>query len=229
MSRETFLARVRSAAAAGRAHRVHLRGDLPERVGYCGAGADPVARMIEEVNAVGGQAHPAANLAEARDILANLLASYAPRAALCWRHPLLERLGLDDVLATRQVARLDYESLSPLAEAEQRNQMFAAEIGISGVSLAVAETGTLALASRPGQERMASLSPPVHVAVVEAAQIVPDLFDFFDRLQADGLENLPSNLVLVTGPSKTGDIELTLTTGVHGPGKWHVIVIAAVS
>jgi L-lactate dehydrogenase complex protein LldG len=53
------------------------------------------------------------------------------------------------------------------------------------------------------------------------------LFDAFDRLGAEGIENLPSNLVLITGPSKTGDIELTLTTGVHGPGKWHVIVVQA--
>jgi L-lactate utilization protein LutC len=227
VSREAFLARVRSAAAAGRAHRVHLRSDLPERVGYCGAGADPVARLIDEVNAVGGQAHRAADLAAARDILANLLALYAPRSALCWRHPLLERLGLGELLATHQVAALDHEALYPLAQPEQRTKMFAAEIGISSVSLAIAETGTLALASRPGQERLASLLPPVHVAIVEASQIVPDLFDYFDRLEADGLASLPSNFVFITGPSKTGDIELTLTTGVHGPGKWHVIVIGA--
>lgn len=226
MSRESFLARVRSAAAAGRAHRVHLHPGLPERVGYCGAGDDPIGRLIDEVNAVGGHAHRAADLVEARDILANLLALYAPRTALCWRHPLLERLGLAEVLSTHQVALLDHESLFPLAQTEQRQKMFAAEIGISSVSLAIAETGTLALASRPGQERLVSLLPPVHVAIVEASQIVPDLFDFFDRLESEGLQNLPSNLVLVTGPSKTGDIELTLTTGVHGPGKWHVIVLA---
>lgn len=227
MSRETFLARVRQAAAAGRAHRVHLRDDLPERVGYCGAGADPVARLIDEVNAVGGQAHPAADLNEAREALAGLLAQYAPKSALCWQHLLLDRLGLNEVLSQRKIARLDHDSLASLDQGEQRRQMFAAEIGISSVSLAVAETGTLVMQSGPGRERLASLLPPVHVAIVEAAQIVPDLFDAFDRLGAEGLENLPSNLVLITGPSKTGDIELTLTTGVHGPGKWHVIVIRA--
>jgi L-lactate utilization protein LutC len=225
MSRETFLARVRQAAAAGRAHRVHLRDDLPERVGYCGAGADPVARLIDEVNAVGGQAHPAADLNEAREVLAGLLAQYAPQSALCWRHALLDRLGLSEVLSRRNIARLDHDSLAPLDQGEQRRQMFAAEIGISSVSLAVAETGTLVMQSGPGRERLASLLPPVHVAIVEAAQIVPDLFDAFALLDAEGLENLPSNLVLITGPSKTGDIELTLTTGVHGPGKWHVIVV----
>lgn len=226
MSREAFLARVREAAAAGRAHRVHPPSGLPERVGYCGAGDDPVERLMQEINAVGGQAHPAADLSEAGRRLSELLAQYATRTALCWQHDLLDRLGLQELLQSMNIARLDYDSLSPHEQPAQREQIFAAEIGISSVSAAIAETGTLALASRPGQERLASLLPPVHVAIVEAAQIVPDLFDFFDSLQAQGLENLASNCVLITGPSKTGDIELTLTTGVHGPGKWHVIVIA---
>ncbi|HVX64471.1 MAG TPA: lactate utilization protein, partial [Pirellulales bacterium] len=199
MSRESFLARVRSAAAAGRAHRVHLRSDLPEHVGYCGAGDDPVERLIQEVNAVGGQAHSAANLAEAAQRLSELLRQYAPRTALCWQHELLDRLGLKALLESMNIARLDYDSLSPHEQAGQREQMFAAEIGISSVSAAIAETGTLALASRPGQERLASLLPPVHVALVEAAQIIPDLFDFFASLQAGGLENLPSNCVFITG------------------------------
>ena len=81
------------------------------------------------------------------------------------------------------------------------------------------------MASAPGSERLASLLPPVHVAVIEAAQILPDLFDLFARLQISGHPEMPSNLTLITGPSKTGDIELRLTTGVHGPGEWHVIII----
>jgi L-lactate dehydrogenase complex protein LldG len=103
--------------------------------------------------------------------------------------------------------------------------MFAAEIGITSCTHAVAETGTLAMCSGPGSERLASLLPPVHIAVVHREQILPDLFDLFARLEADGLQNLSSNVSLITGPSKTGDLELRLTTGVHGPGKWHVILI----
>ena len=72
---------------------------------------------------------------------------------------------------------------------------------------------------------MASLLPPLHVAIVAAEQVLPDLFDLFDKLREAGHDALPSNLTLITGPSKTGDIELTLTTGVHGPGEWHVVVV----
>ena len=81
------------------------------------------------------------------------------------------------------------------------------------------------MCSQPGQERVASLVPPLHIALVERRQIVPDLIDAFGLLHRRGLASLPSNVTFITGPSKTGDIELQLTTGVHGPGKWQVIVI----
>src|SRR5690606_37598699 len=123
------------------------------------------------------------------------------------------------------LARHDHTSLAQLPAAEQREIILAAGMGLTSVELAIAETGTLLMWSRPGQERVASLVPPVHVALVDQAQLVPDLFDAFAVLEQRGLENLPSNLALITGPSKTGDIELQLTTGVHGPKHWHVIVI----
>ena len=123
------------------------------------------------------------------------------------------------------MSRISHRSLAALSQSEQRAQALAAELGITSVAWAVAETGSLAVASGPGTERMASLLPPVHVAIVEESQVLADLFDLFARLDQEGLDRLPSNLVMITGPSKTGDIELKLTTGVHGPGVWHVIII----
>ena len=90
---------------------------------------------------------------------------------------------------------------------------------------ALAETGTLMMCSRAGQERVASLLPPTHIAIVERKQIVPDLIDAFQMLGGRGAGQLPSNVTFITGPSKTGVIELQLTTGVHGPGQWRVIVM----
>ena len=84
---------------------------------------------------------------------------------------------------------------------------------------------TIIILSAAGRERAASLLPPVFVTLLHAGQILPDLFDLFARLEDEGVESLPSNLALITGPSKTGDIELKLTTGVHGPGIWEVIII----
>ena len=224
MTRESFLARVREAARAGSAYRVHTV-DVPETAGYCGAGDDPPARFVEEVNSVGGQGQLVADWNGARDALAELLDRYAPTSALCWRHPVLEKLNVAELLTSKGIERIDYDSLSRLPPGEQRERMLAAGIGISSTTLAVAETGSLALASGSGSERVASLLPPVHVAIVGTDQIVADLFDLFAVMQ-NSAGDMPSNWTLVTGPSKTGDLELKLTTGVHGPGKWHVIAVA---
>jgi L-lactate dehydrogenase complex protein LldG len=225
MNREAFLSRVRTAAAAGRAYRVKTRDGISAHTGYCGAGEDKVARMASEVEAVGGRSHVVADMNSARETLAALLEQYDVRKALCWQHPVLTRLGLGDLLANRGITLLNHNLLTTLSPDEQRAEMFAADIGISSATFGIAETGTLAMASGPGSERLASLLPPVHVAIIEADQILPDLFDLFAMLGEKGPDQLPSNLTLITGPSKTGDLELKLTTGVHGPGKWHVVIV----
>jgi L-lactate dehydrogenase complex protein LldG len=180
----------------------------------------------------------------ARRALDEQLRELAPKAALCWRHPLLERLDLSGLLANLGIEGWDHERLAGLAEPKRRATILAADVGLTSVAWAVAETGTLAVASEPGRERVASLLPPVHLALVAESQIVPDLYDLFALVRtADptptrrasegepaptsppGLHSLPSNLALITGPSKTGDIELQLTTGVHGPGTVRVLVV----
>lgn len=249
MNRDAFLSRVREAAHAGRSFRVTRSDELAAPLAASAANDEHLpARLAAEIGAVGGYAQVAADWSDARTLLAELLDRYRPNAALCWQHPALDALGASDLLAKRNVRRIDYDSLHQLDAAEQRRQMLAAEVGISGVTAAVAESGTLALASGPSQERLASLAPPVHVAVVAAEQIVSDLFDLFPGAEQGGHRaanshgdsrnresssrpdrldpaDLSSNWVLITGPSKTGDLELKLTTGVHGPGKWHVIIV----
>jgi L-lactate utilization protein LutC len=149
------------------------------------------------------------------------------RRAIRWAHPLLDRLRLDGALRERGVEVVRWTEVEQMAARDPegaRDLVFRADLGISGVDAAAAETGTLALASLPGQGRSVSLLPPVHVALVESCQVVPDLFDLLARVGRDP-NGLPGNVALITGPSKTGDIELRLTTGVHGPGEVHVIIL----
>jgi L-lactate utilization protein LutC len=96
---------------------------------------------------------------------------------------------------------------------------FEADVGITGVHAAVAETGSLVLASGRGQSRSAFIVPPVHIAIVREDQIVADLLDLPSQMKA-----LPTALTLISGPSKTADIEGILITGVHGPGRVHVVL-----
>jgi L-lactate dehydrogenase complex protein LldG len=102
--------------------------------------------------------------------------------------------------------------------------LFNVDAAITGVSAAVAETGTIVCTSGPGLARGASLIPPVHVAVVSAEQLLADLYDYLAPPSDPG--DLPANTNLITGPSKTADIEGILITGVHGPGKVHVVLLS---
>lgn len=223
MSRNEFLERVRTAAAAGRAYRVHVDA-IPEGTGYIGAGDDPVARFAAEVRAVGGQAHVAADTRDARAIVGRLLDELSTKSVLCWEHESLRRLELDGLFASKGITALSQCTLAALDPSEARRRALSADVGITGVTWAVAETGSVAVASGPGTERIVSLVPPVYITLVERERIVPDLFDLFVKFDTVSGQRLPSNLALITGPSKTGDIELKLTTGVHGPGVWHVVV-----
>jgi len=223
MTRESFLNRVKSAAAAGRAYRVAPRGDVTERTGYVGVAGDLVLRFTSEVNAVGGYAHVVHDVRGVRHAILAILQQYGARSSLCWQHPLLDRVGLDAILVEAGVTAIRHDDLASRSIQDRQQTILAADVGITSADFAIAETGTLAVCSKPGQERLTSLAPPVHIAIIERSQIVPDLVDVFDQLGPNSAA-LPSNLVFITGPSKTGDIELQLTTGVHGPGHWHVIV-----
>jgi L-lactate utilization protein LutC len=222
--REAFLERIREATARGRAHRVAVNPHATHEASYVGGGDDKVATFLNEWSAVGGQGERVRGADAARESLARLLAACRPANVLRWKHPLLERLEIDQVLSERHIGVAAWDELERQSAAERWPAAFAADLGITSVDWAVAETGTLALCSHPGQGRVVSLLPPNFLAILEPSQIIPDLFDLFDRLE-EHKHDLPSNVVLVTGPSKTGDIELKLTTGVHGPGNVHVLVV----
>jgi L-lactate dehydrogenase complex protein LldG len=95
--------------------------------------------------------------------------------------------------------------------------------------MGIAESGTLVLRSRPGRGRLASLLAPTHIAVLRRAQLVRGLGAALAQLREQHGPDIfadSSNLTLITGPSRTGDIEQTLALGVHGPSEIHVILIA---
>jgi len=88
------------------------------------------------------------------------------------------------------------------------------DAGLTEVDYAVAETGTLVIRHRPEHGRLLSLVPFLHVAIVQPTQLLPDLIDLFETLARDGAG---SGVTMISGPSKTADIEMNTVTGVHGP------------
>lgn len=121
----------------------------------------------------------------------------------------------DDGPALRQTVREPFRQICATAD-----------LGITGTTYAVADTGTLVALAGPGHPRTTSLLPPIHVAVVCAGQFVPHLSDLLNRLrETEWRDGLPSAMTLITGPSRTADIEQTLSIGVHGPGEVYVVIV----
>lgn len=214
-ARERFLDRVRQAVAEG--NRAGGAPPLPERgnVGYQGAGPDPVARLREQFTAAGGVFHEVTSSEEALNRLREVLRQKQVQRVLVGDGGILDSLDLERALAGVEVQRI-----RELAPQDERKGFFSADAGISGVDYLLAETGTLVLSTRRDQPRSLSLLPPLHIALAREQEIEPDLFDVFAKLG-----ELPGCLTLITGPSKTGDIELKLVTGVHGPGEVHLVLI----
>lgn len=98
-------------------------------------------------------------------------------------------------------------------------------VGVTGVFAAIAETGTLMVASGPGTPAAASLLPETHIAVVPVARIVAHMEDGWDLARAE-LGELPRAVNFISGPSRTGDIDQTIVLGAHGPYRVHMILVA---
>ena len=99
-----------------------------------------------------------------------------------------------------------------------------AGLGVTGAVAAVAATGSVVLDSRAAGGRLASLLPTVHLCVVGVNNLFPAPADVLRGLGSAG-DALPPSMVLVTGPSRTGDIEQLLTLGAHGPTALHVVLV----
>ncbi len=92
--------------------------------------------------------------------------------------------------------------------------------GVSQALYGLAETGSVVLAASPEEPRARSLLPAVHVSLLAEDRILPGLAELFEALGGE----LPSALAIVTGPSRSADIEQKLVVGVHGPGEVHVVL-----
>ncbi|PON14321.1 hypothetical protein C2W62_29705 [Candidatus Entotheonella serta] len=245
-TQDAFLSRIRQAlqGTAGASHTAHEDIDLPDatpdsaaliRDRLRGQRAALVTRLQDELRAVGGQVVRVELVAEATQYVTRLAREYEADLVVRWENNLLEMLEVDDALQQQgvdvEVAAPPHDDPAALADQRQnlRELLARADIGLSGADYVIAETGTLALSTLPGQMRGVSLLPPVHVAVVNHSQIVGTMADCLAMLQDEGRADLPERLTscvsFITGPSRTGDIELSLMVGVHGPGELHLVIL----
>jgi L-lactate dehydrogenase complex protein LldG len=178
--------------------------------------------MTRELAAVGGVVHRARSASEARQHIANILGKARARRVVRTRAPLLEELDLGLLLSEVGVEVTVCELTPGTSRETIREAEFSAEAGLTAADYGVADTGTLALLTRPGEGRAVSLVPPLHIAVLRSRDLVYELGAFFDRVEPS---SLPSALTFVTGPSRTADIEQILIRGVHGPRELHLVLL----
>jgi L-lactate utilization protein LutC len=145
------------------------------------------------------------------DLVAGVVARYGVRRAVVSRQPEAQHVG-----ARLRDLGVEVDPVSVAASS-------AADLGVTSAEAAIATTGTLVQDSHRVGGRSVSLLPPVHLCVVPAARIVPTSAEVLRDL-GDGRE-LPSNLVLITGPSRSGDIEQIMALGVHGPLAVEIVVV----
>jgi L-lactate dehydrogenase complex protein LldG len=188
---------------------------------------DLAAQFAAELARLEGYPHRCAGDAAAIEAIRAILLRRQAASVVAWERDQIGLPGLDVLLAELGIQVLDGDIRGD-RRAGQLQALDPATICISGADVGIAESGTLVLRSGVGRGRLASLVAPVHIAVLRREQIVRGLGAALALLQARHGPDVfvdSSNLTLISGPSRTGDIELTLTLGVHGPREIHVVMI----
>lgn len=195
------------------------------------APTDLGARFAEALQTVGGSVYRATSLEDASQRVVEIIRAHEARAIIVTRHPEVREVLPALASCGAQITVVGFPSGTTPTRAQrdaQRAIMADADVVVSGADYAIAETGTLAMVAGPHNPRSATLLPPVHVAILDPACIAPTMLDLIARFKADHLHGGRldvSGVTFISGPSRTGDIEQTLSVGVHGPGEVHVILL----
>jgi L-lactate dehydrogenase complex protein LldG len=184
-------------------------------------------RFEREFERVGGVLYRVASTREVPALIGTLARGRQASSVIAW-HP--GALGFDPgpgLAAERLVCHAMPDPVPDEAERRRLRETIAtAPLGLTGVDLALAETGTLILRSGPGRPRSTSLLPACHIAVFDRTALVESLAQVGVFLEAWHADEAPgAGINFITGPSRTADIELTLTRGVHGPKEVHAIFV----
>lgn len=213
MEREPFLAELSARLGRPRSRVMPIRDFRGPEPLLASGTADLAQRFAHELTQVGGEVVLARSAQDVHAAVA--LELQKAERVVSWARS--ELAGFDLARVWR-----DFEArCCEPASADFRRVLRMADVGITGVDCAIAETGSLVLSAGPGRPRGVSLLPRLHIALVRESQLVPRM-----GLAWPSQRPLPSALHFITGPSRTSDIENDLSIGVHGPARVLAIVVA---
>jgi L-lactate dehydrogenase complex protein LldG len=218
VSRDAVIAAIRTARHAGVPGLA--REQAPQAYQAAADGAPPVPEppgadraavlFVRRAREVGMRVEIVASVNEAAERVTGLCIERAARRVALWATP--------EVAAVSQ--RLRGAGIQTLGPGAALADVAQADLGVTGAEWGIAETATLVLPAGPDRPRLTSLLPPVHVAVLHAERILPDLRALFGRVGT-----LPPALTLITGPSRSADIGLVPVVGAHGPTEVIVVLV----
>lgn len=224
-SREEILHRIRKGLGRGEgAGHADSEAPLPQNSGPSSGADDKRCKddladiFAESLSGVNTSAYRASG----RDGVLEFIKSFVNERRLesfsIWETEFLKSL---DIRGSLEVAGLAVKS------AENKAEIALSSVGITEADYAIADTGTLVLLSGPERPRGVSLIPPVHLAIVKKENIVSNIGELFGILNKfyEDHKTTPASATFITGPSRTADIELNLTLGVHGPKELHVLIV----
>ncbi len=220
MEREAFLSRVRS--SVGRSTLPNgpatdpgpLTPDLPT--------VDLTERFATALETVSGTLHIGEGLAA----LDQIIERYGPGPFLAWEEPELPITGAAQRFLNTGCSLTDGTvPRSAEGRLDHQREYFDVKYGLTGAEAAFAETGSIVVRSGAGRPRMASLIPLIHVVLLPADRIFRSPMHWLTESGSNAAG--AANVVYITGPSRTADIEQKITLGVHGPRELHVVLIPA--
>jgi L-lactate dehydrogenase complex protein LldG len=181
--------------------------------------ADLLTRFKTELEKLTGKVHLCQSEADAISVIKDIIG--ADKQIVAWHD--LPLNGLPEALDSDSI-----ELVVPHAKGEERHATLQGiepiRVGITGADAGLATTGSLVMITNRAQGRLPSLIPPVHVAILRRERLYANMEAWMPAQGRNALTD-SNSVTVITGPSRTGDIEMMIVLGVHGPGTIHVVVI----
>ncbi|MCI0765431.1 lactate utilization protein C [Bacillus sp. TL12] len=160
---------------------------------------------------------------EIENTLQYIAEKFDVQSAVYWDDERLHQLEIGEYLTKNFISHRIWQNKND--ERELRDYVARADMGITYAEMGLAETGTVVLWNGGGRGRLVSVLPPVYVAILSEQTIYRRLTEGVVAVHEYVPNGLPACINFITGPSRTGDIEMELAFGVHGPGKVHIILL----
>jgi L-lactate utilization protein LutC len=213
-ARAAILERIRAALGSRSPAPIRPAPEHPRLVAPTVPPHERAERFRAVLEGVGGHVHRARGERETLERVRSILAQAGAR-----------RLLVSDAASAAALARGLPPELRRLAPRDPREALLEADAGLTGAQWGIAESGTLVLESGQEQHRLASLLPPLHVALLPVARLLGTIGEALEALHPVAGAPSARTITFITGPSRTADIELELVVGVHGPKHLHVVLL----